>query len=164
MKWKDTVRQLKHQSWSWKMISFMNVVKQILQSVCWNVTLSPRLISALHAVGCCTHRDQQGAASSHWAVVFLHWHLLSVESRHRAAGWHTVSCSSDRWRGKKKHKARPGPVRLQTDWFELDGSVENKMKEKRWMRRPVGEVTAREGVMEGVWMEGWRTMGGCRVS
>lgn len=66
--------------------------------------------------------------------------------------------------GEKKHKARPGPVRLHTDWFELDGRVENKMKEKRWMRRPVGEVTAREGVMEGVWMEGWRTMGGCRVS
>lgn len=69
-------------------------------------------------------------------------------------------------KGEKKTQgpARSGPVRLHTDWFELDGGVENKIKEKRWMRRLVGEVTAREGVMEGVWMEGWRTMGGCRVS
>lgn len=67
-------------------------------------------------------------------------------------------------KGEKKTQGPAGPVRLQTDWFELDGSVENKMKEKRWMRRLVREVTAREGVMEGVWMEGWRTMGGCRVS
>lgn len=90
------------------MISVINVVKQILQSMCWNVTLSSRLFSALHAVGCCIHRDQQGAASSHWAVIFLHWHLLSVESRHRAAGWHTVSCRPMK-RGKKS--TRPGSVR-----------------------------------------------------
>lgn len=63
------------------------------------------------------------------AMTFLNWHLLSVGSCQRAAGWHAVSQLQLTLIREYAQPSAVRSVRKHTNWFKLDG-----MKSEGWER------------------------------